>query len=67
MTDYNRYVTAINKIFECTNTMKTAWSSPDNLNYLEKIEEFRNSVVEHAKDIEQISKSSNKEVEELGQ
>ena len=44
--NYNQYVNAINKIFECINKMKMAWSSTDNLANIDKIEEYRNVVIE---------------------
>ena len=44
--NYNQYVNSINKIFECINQMKTAWNSTDNIANIEKIEEYRNIVIE---------------------
>lgn len=66
--DYNKYALAINKIFECLNKMKTGWNNPDNLNYISKIEEYQELVVEQAQVIQQMeatSKEVNK-MEELG-
>lgn len=45
MTDYNQYVTAVNKIFDCLAKMKTGWDSLDNFNYIESIEEYKQDVI----------------------
>ena len=37
--DYNNYANAINKIFECISTMKTAWPNHTNIANIEKKEE----------------------------
>ena len=39
MSDYNKFVTAINKVFDYLNKMKAGWNDQDNLNYIESIEE----------------------------
>ena len=36
MTDYKKYVIAVNKIFEIVDKMKLSWTDQDNLNYLKK-------------------------------
>ena len=66
MTDYDKYVTAVNKIFECLNKMKIVWTSQDNLNYIEKIEAYKNKVISSSKEIEKISTDTLSDVEELG-
>lgn len=69
MNDYTKYVMAVNKIFECVDKMKTSWTSIDNLNYLKKIEEYKNLVIEKSTIIKQDSNSevsNNLVVEELG-
>ncbi len=48
MSDYNEYVTSINKIFDYLSKMKTGWSSLDNKNYIESIEEYKQVVIENA-------------------
>ena len=48
MSDYNAYVTSINKIFDYLSKMKTGWSSSDNKNYIESIEEYKKVVVQNA-------------------
>lgn len=48
MSDYNAYVTSINKIFDYLSKMKTGWSSLDNKNYIESIEEYKQVVVQNA-------------------
>ncbi len=35
MSEYNQYVTAINKIFDYLAKLQAGWSSQDNLNYIE--------------------------------
>ena len=51
MQDYNKYVTAINKIFDYLTKMKTGWNSVDNTTYIEKIEEDKQLVAAKATDI----------------
>ena len=60
MSDYNTYVTSINKIFDYLSKMKTGWSSLDNKNYIESIEEYKQIVVQNADNFK-------KEVEEQPQ
>ncbi len=60
MSDYNEYVTSINKIFDYLSKMKTGWSSLDNKNYIESIEEYKQVVVQNADNFK-------KEVEEQPQ
>ncbi len=60
MSDYNTYVTSINKIFDYLSKMKTGWSSLDNKNYIESIEEYKQVVVQNADNFK-------KEVEEQPQ
>ena len=48
MDEYNKYVSAINKIFEHIALTKTNWPDQDNLNYIESIEEYRNIVKDSA-------------------
>jgi len=55
MDQYNKYVTAINKIFEHMALCKTNWPDQDNLNYIESIEEYRNIVKEASEKIKNIN------------
>ena len=48
MSDYNKFVTAINKVFDYLNKMKAGWNDQDNLNYIESIEEYKSIVVANA-------------------
>lgn len=48
MDDYNKYVTAVNKIFDYISKMRIAWSNIDNINYIDSIEEFKNAVTSNA-------------------
>ena len=44
MSDYNKYITAINKIFDYLAKMKAGWNSLDNRNYIANIEDYKNIV-----------------------
>ena len=48
MSEYNQYITAVNKIFDYLSKMKAGWSSLDNKNYIESIEEYKNVVIQNA-------------------
>ena len=48
MSDYNAYVTSVNKIFDYLSKMKVGWSSLDNRNYIESIEEYKQVVIQKA-------------------
>lgn len=64
MTNYKKYVIAVNKIFEIVDKMKLSWTDQDNLNYLKKIEDYKDIVIETSKKISQDEKDQ--QVEELG-
>ena len=64
--DYNNYTNAINKIFECISTMKTAWPNPTNIANIEKIEEYRNKIIEESPKI-QLELTKKPQMEELGE
>lgn len=49
MSDYNKYVLAVNKIFEITAKMKAGWKDQDNINLADTIEEAKTLIVESAK------------------
>lgn len=63
MSDYDKYGKIINKIFECTNLMKEALPTTDNISYIESIEEYKDDIIEAAK---KYTKEKNKNMEELG-
>lgn len=44
--NYTDYANAVNKIFDCINRMRQSFPDPTNLGNIEKIEEYRNVVVE---------------------
>ncbi len=48
MSEYNEYVTAINKIFDYLAKMQAGWNSQDNYNYIESINEYRQVVANYA-------------------
>ena len=45
MSDYNDYITAVNKIFDYLAKMKAGWNNQDNMNYIESIEEYKELVL----------------------
>ena len=49
MTDYNKYVEAVNKIFELVAKMKAYYPDQDNLSLIEAIEENKQIVINSAK------------------
>ena len=48
MTQYEQYVTAVNKVFECINHMKKAWPDQDNINFIENIENYKQQLIDKA-------------------
>ena len=64
MSDYNQYVTAINKIFDYLAKMKVGWNSLDNKNYIESIEEYKQIVIDNAEKFKD-GRPPKKEPEEL--
>lgn len=65
--DYNQYATAINKIFECINMMKYAWPNPTNVGNIEKIEEYKNVIIQKSQELQVQQGISNATMEELGE
>ena len=53
MTDYNDYITAVNKIFDYLAKMKAGWNNMDNMNYIESIEEYKDKVISNAEKFKQ--------------
>ena len=45
MSEYNQYITAVNKIFDYLAKMRVGWSAQDNLNYIGSIEEYKQTVI----------------------
>lgn len=64
MSEYNQYVTAINKIFDYLSKMKAGWNSLDNHNYIESIEEYK-QVVSNTAEIIKNSGSPSKQNEKM--
>lgn len=52
MNDYERYVTEINNIFSILEKLKNSWTNNDNLNYIEKINEHKRTVINGASVLE---------------
>ena len=48
MDDYNRYVTAVNKIYDYLEKMKAGWNNMDNKNYIDNIDNFKSVVTAKA-------------------
>lgn len=63
MSDYNAYVTSVNKIFDYLSKMKAGWSSLDNKNYIESIEEYKQVIIQNANNFKGEAKE---QVEALG-
>lgn len=67
MSDYNTFVTSINKIFDYLSKMKIGWNSLDNNNYIESIEEYKQAISNCAEEIKQGKMKDNIEsLEALG-
>ena len=67
MSEYNEYVTAINKIFDYLAKMKVGWNSLDNKNYIESIEEYKQVITNSAEEIKTTKKKEKVEsLEALG-
>lgn len=67
MSDYNKYVGAVNKIFELVAKMKSSWPDQDNINYLESVEEYKQIVIDNANLFDNhVSKLDDNKMEELG-
>lgn len=66
MSEYNEYVTAINKIFDYLAKMQAGWNSQDNYNYIESINEYRQVVANYAQTFKTPSPVSTTSPEVLG-
>ena len=60
MSDYEKYVTEVNRIFSLLEKLKNNWTNNDNLSSIEEINEFKNVVIRGANYLE---KKDKKEVE----
>ncbi len=67
MTEYDIYAQAINKIFEYLDLMKQKWDNQDNLNYIEEIEKYKETIVESSKLVEEKHNTVPTEMEALGE
>ena len=45
MSEYNQYITSVNKIFDYLSKMKAGWDALDNSNYISSIEEYKEVVI----------------------
>lgn len=64
MSEYNQYITAINKIFDYLAKMKVGWSGQDNLNYIASIEEYKQIVINSLNLFKESSNKKEKEKED---
>lgn len=48
MSEYEQYVTAVNKIYEHIAKLKSTWSDQDSQNLIENIEQYKQAVVNSA-------------------
>lgn len=60
MSDYEKYVTEVNRIFSLLEKLKNGWPNNDHLNYIEEINEFKSVVIGGA---DYLEKKDKKEVE----
>ena len=68
MSDYNDYITAVNKIFDYLNKMKIGWNNIDNKNHIESIEDYKQIVIDNLNrfKVNEIPKPKEEKLEELG-
>ncbi|MBQ6538732.1 MAG: hypothetical protein IJL76_00440 [Bacilli bacterium] len=67
MSDYEKYVTIINTIYDCTNKMRQAYDNQDNIAHLDSIDEYKNKVVELAENYSKDENNNKQEMETLGE
>lgn len=65
MSEYEKYVNAVNKIYGYLEVMKTVWTDQDNISYLDNLETFKQIVINNANLFDPNKKISS-EMEELG-
>lgn len=65
MSDYNKYIAAVNKIFECLEKMKTGWKNQDNYNYIDSIYEYKNIIIKNAELLKNSASLKEQGVEKL--
>lgn len=65
MSEYNEYVTAVNKIFDYLTKMKTGWNSLDNHNYIENIEQYKQTVISNVELFKKNAPSQHNNTESL--
>ena len=66
MSEYNEYVTAINKIFDYIAKMQAGWNSQDNINYIDSINEYKQLVANYAATFKTENKVTANKPEALG-
>jgi len=66
MTEYDNYITAVNKIYEYLEIMKQKWNNQDNQNYIEEIENYKQKIVDTS-NLVQKKHNTTSEMEALGE
>ncbi len=66
MSDYEKYETIINTIYDCTSKMREAYDNPDNTAHLDSIDAYKNKVIELAKNYSK-DEQPKQEMESLGE
>ena len=66
MTDYEKYVTIINTIYDCTNKMRKAYDNSDNIAHLDSIDEYKEKVIKLASNYKKDGNNTKQEMETLG-
>lgn len=62
MNNYEKYVTEVNNIFSILEQLKKGWNNEDNLNFIEDINEYKDSVIKTATFLQ---KQNNKETDNV--
>ena len=65
MSEYEQYVTSVNKIFNYLEKMKAGWNSLDNLNYIDSINEYKEIVISSVNIFDKKSSPKNTEKMEV--
>lgn len=60
MSDYEKYVTEINRIFSLLEKLKNGWTNNDHLNSIEEISEFKSIIIRGANYLEKQDKKERK-------
>ncbi len=67
MSDYDKYVTIINTIYDCTNKMRKAYDDSDNISHIDTIDAYKDKVVQLASNYSKEKQNQQPGMESLGQ